>query len=230
MRQTIYISIALLFLSCSLTVAQEWSKEDSIWLKNVLEGKEELKINEATKKAIEEGRLIDPSRIIDMDKKTDLELNKESENPGRRDSVRMRVIDPYSMPPAVYALYILYMEKMDSAYRIQSLVITEDERKALEALTPYGASAIYLYPEGFAPGFGGNVDFNHALSMLFSAQYRRKVYNRTHATAYKSYYDSGFASPIRITERERKQLNNAINSYKPSINTMPGQRRGGIDN
>jgi hypothetical protein len=206
-------------------LAQEWSKEDSIWLQKVLEGKEELIINEATKKAIEEGRLIAPSRM----KETDLDLNKDFDNTGVPDDSRIRGIDPYSMPPAVFALYVLYMEKMDSIYQIKSLIITADERKMLESLLPTGTlQSFYFNTKGYMPGFGRVHDFNHMLSMVFSSHYRQLYRNSKNATAYKNYNDAGFTRPFRITEHERKQLNKSVNSKRPSIVVSHG-RRGGID-
>ena len=42
----------------SYVSAQQWTKKDSIWLQNVLSGKEKLELNPETKKAIESGELI----------------------------------------------------------------------------------------------------------------------------------------------------------------------------
>ena len=225
------LSAIFIFFSCTLVLSQEWTKEDSIWLQKVLDGKDTLKINEETKKAIEEGRLIAPSWLKNVDTDFELELSKEFDNAGTPDSIRIPNFDPYTMPPAVYALYVLYIEKMDSAYQVRSLVITEDERKNLEALLPTGVSGFYPYTSDYSPGFSsGGHDFNHALSMLFSAQYRRLMHNRKYFTSYKYYYDVGGAgNPVRITERERKQLNQSLNNKRISINVAPQNRRGGID-
>ena len=212
-------------------MAQEWSKEDSIWLQNVLEGRDTLKINDETKKAIEEGRLIMPSWMKEMDTDFNPELSKDFDDMGKPDSPRMHSLDPYTMPPAVYALYVLYLEKMDSAYQINSLILTEDERKQLETLLPAGADIFYPYAPDYNPGFViGGQDFNHVLSMIFSAQYRRLMYNRKHATAYKNYYDAGGAvRPFRITDHERKQLNQSVNNKRTSIKVSSGTKKSGID-
>jgi len=223
--------IYILLFSFELIMAQEWSKEDSLWLHNVLEGKEELIINEDTRKVIEGGRVILPAWLRDNDPNAILELNKELDEAGIPDSLRIRRLNPYAMPPAVFALYVLYIERMDSAFQIKSLIITDDDRKQLEALLPAGVGAFYPYTLNLNPGFtlGGN-DFNHMLSMVFSAQYRRLAYNRKHATAYKNYYDNGVERPIRITDHERKQLNRAVNSARPKIRLSIDNRIGGIDN
>jgi hypothetical protein len=109
-QRTMHKKIILLFLLIitinGIANAQYWSKEDSIWLKNMLEG-EEIKINEETKKAIEDGRLSVPSWMKNAENQLDkIELLKEFEDAQVPDSVRLRRIDPYTMPPAVFALYV----------------------------------------------------------------------------------------------------------------------------
>ena len=230
MNRKLSISGLLLLFSCALLLAQEWSKEDSLWLRNVLEGKETLKINEDTKKAIEEGRLIVPSWMKNNDTDSDMEVIKDFDNAGTPDSSRMYMIDIYSMPPSVYALYVLYIDKMDSAYQVKSLIITDEERKRLEALVP-GMNLFYPYASDHNPGFSIIMDFNDMLSMIFSARYRRIVHNWKHATAYKNYYDEGgIRRPIYISERERKQLTQSVNSTRPSVKINTGNKVGGIDN
>ena len=231
MRQKLSVFVFFLFLCCTCALAQEWSKEDSLWLQNVLEGKE-LKINEETKKAIEEGRLIVPSWMKRNDDLLDPELVKEFDNNGRVDSVRISRLDPYSMPPAVFALYVLYLEKLDSAFYIESIMISPEERKKLEKLLPTGTlRTFYTRTAGSTPGVGISIDFNDLLSMVFNARYRRIKHNSKHATAYKGYYDAGgIKKPFRLTELERKQINQSVNSIKTSLNVSAGPRRGGIDN
>ena len=210
-------------------MAQEWSKEDSLWLQNVLEGKDTLKINEETKKAIEDGRLIVPSWMKDMDTDIELELSKDFDDAGIPDVERIPNLNPYTMPPAVYALYVLYLEKMDSAYQIRSLIITDEERKQLEALLPTGAQIFYPFTADYLPGFYINTDLNHMISWVFSNQYRRIMYNRKHATAHKNYYNMGSERPFRITDYERKQLNQSVNRMRPSFKIATGNKTNGID-
>jgi len=226
--------VFLLLFPCMIVWTQEWSREDSLWLQNVLEGKEELKINDDTKKAIEEGRLIAPSWMRSADENLIQELLKDLDNAGAPDdSLRIRYFDPLTMPPAVFALYVLYLDKMDSLYAVKSLIITDDERKKLEALLPTGTvQAFYFNIPHYFPGFGITTDFNHLLSMVFSSHYRQLAHNRKHATAYRNYYDYGpeAAKPIRFSEQERKKLMQSVNSHKPPVKVSFGQRYNGIDN
>lgn len=208
--------------------AQYWSKEDSTWLKNVLEGGD-IKINEDTKKAIDEGRLIVPSWMKNADNQINkIELLKDFENAGVADSVRVQNVDPYSMPPAVFALYVLYMNKVDSIYKSNTCMLTvEDQKRLREMLPPEVRDKVYTtHTSG---GIGG-MDFNNLLSMVFSPSYRRKAHNAKHATAYKNYYDAGAIQPIGLTEREKRQLRQTVINMKSSAIREPGgMRRNGID-
>ena len=214
MKKNSTVFIVLLFFSCMNAFAQEWSREDSLWLKNVLEGKEKLKINEDTKKAIDEGRLIVPQWMRDNDSYTKPELEKDFDDTGVPDSIRFHRIDPYTMPPGVFALYVLYMEEIEPVYQAAGIILTDEEIEELKALQPPGKPR----------------DFNRTLSMLFSSHYRQLERNKKTATAYKDYYDAGAIKPIRISEHERKQLNQAVNSRRPAIKVTAGQKINGIDN
>ncbi|MDR1223430.1 MAG: hypothetical protein LBL07_11220 [Tannerella sp.] len=223
--------IILLFLFITVIAgtvnAQYWSKEDSTWLKSVLEGGE-IRINEDTKKAIEDGRLIVPSWMKSSDNQIDnIELLKDFDHAGAIDSARIQSIDPYSMPPAVFALYVLNMNKMDSIYESSTCMLTaEDQKKLREMLPPEVRDKIYV-TQGIG-GIGG-MDFNHLLSMVFSPSYRRLAHNAKHATAYKNYYDAGAIKPIGLTEREKKQLRQTVRNIKTSAGREPGMKRNGID-
>ena len=230
MKQKLSVLIFILFFFCTLISAQEWSKEDSIWLKNVLEGKEELIINDETKKAIEEGRLIMPSWMRNVEQNSNLELLMDFENIGvPDDSLRIRNFDPLTMPPAVFALYVLYLDKMDSIFNINALMLTEEARKILETQIPTGS--FYPHTSDYSPGFSlRGMDFNHSLSMIFSAKYRQTSKLRQNATAYKGYYNNGIApGKISFSEQERKQLNNIVNSKRPSVKVTYGRRMNGVD-
>ena len=218
------LSFLFFFFSCSLIQAQEWTREDSIWLQKVLEGKEELKINEDTKRAIEEGRLILPSWMRSNDEKSKPELLMDFDDVGiRDDSSRFRDFDPLTMPPAVFALYVLYLDRMDSTFNISALM-TDEVRKELESLIPTGSNVSYT--AGSYPG----LDFNHALSMLFSAKYRRLMLNRKHATAYKNYYEGGIPpGRVSFSEQDRIQLNKMVTNKKASFKVNYGSKRNGID-
>ena len=230
MIKKILILCISIISSYGIINAQDWSKEDSIWLINVLEGKYDLRINEDTKKAIEDGKLIIPSWMKnDEGKINDIDILRDFDNAGAPDSARIHNVDPYSMPPAVYAMYVLYMEKMDSIFESRAMVLsTEDKDKLMEAL-PASARNRFYYTE-YGGGIGG-YDFNHLLSMIFNPSYRQKAHNRKHATAYKGYYDEGAIRAVNITENERRQLRQSMQNARPTISVGRTSefRRSGID-
>ena len=233
MANKIFILCIFVISSYGIISAQEWSKEDSIWLINVLEGKFDLKVNDDTKKAIEDGRLIVPSWMKnDNGNPAGIEIISDFDEAGAYDSARVHSVDPYSMPPAVYAMYVLYMGKMDSIFESRAMVLSsEDKNKLMEAL-PLNARSRFYYNEYGGGGIGGN-DFNHLLSMVFSPTYRRIAHNRKHATAYKGYYDENAVKvpSITLNERELRQLRQSLKDIKPSSYPVrtSGIRRNGID-
>jgi hypothetical protein len=221
------LTIFLIITSFGFLTAQDWSREDSIWIKNVIEGKEELKLNEETLKAIEEGLLIVP-QWMQGEKRNLQELIKDFENASRRDSTELDRINPLSMPPAVFALYVLYIDKVDSINASQTIMLSEAEKERLRDELPPGETTIYVGNLGTGASSGvlvGNLDFNHALSMIFSSQYRRLQYNKKHATAYKFYYDEGAIQPsFKWTESEKRRLNKDVQNRRKvnfKIKTSP---------
>jgi hypothetical protein len=215
------------------TFAQQWSQADSVWLRNFLEGGA-IEVNEDTQRAIREGQLIVPSwmKKNDADGLKSIELLKDPENVSAvPDSFHIRNVDPYSMPPAVFALYVLYINKVDSLSETMTCMLTTEEKAKLEELLPAGtAQALSLRTSDDTPGATLSTDFNYLLATLFSPLYRRRMYNARHATAYKNYYDAGVMPASRFTEREKRQLRQAVNALKIStIIHDPAIKRNGID-
>ncbi|MDR2913467.1 MAG: hypothetical protein LBV74_01295 [Tannerella sp.] len=226
MAKRFYILCICIISSCGFINAQEWSKEDSIWLINILEGKINLDINEDTKKAIEDGRLVTPLWMNSEDNKYGIGMIKDFEQ-GIDDSTRIHSVDPYSMPPAVYAMYVLYMEKMDSIYESRTFMLSAEERNKLEEAMPPSARNRFYYNEQV--GGVGNLDFNHILCMVFSPSYRQKMHNKKHATSYKNYYDEGAIKPIIMNERERRELRQSLINVSIKNSNMPGAKSNPID-
>ncbi|MDR2774295.1 MAG: hypothetical protein LBC19_06055 [Tannerella sp.] len=228
MAKKILIFCLLAIASSGLINAQNWSREDSLWLRTVIGGNGDVKINEDTKKAIEEGRLIVPPWMKNSENKVDnVEILKDFDDAGRFDSVRVQSIDPYSMPPAVFALYVLYMHKVDSINASMTCLLSAEEQESLASFLPPEARKGF-YVSSVTGGFGG-MDFNDLLSMTFSPSYRRKKYNAKYAVAYKNYYDAGIMPPKGLTEQERKRIRQDLRNFKVSKDVTIGMKRHGID-
>ena len=248
---TLFVSI---LFSCGIINAQNWTKEDSTWLINVMEGNFDLKINEDTKKAIEDGRLNVPSWMKSDDGRIkNIEISNDF-NAGAYDSARIHSIDPYSMPPAVYSMYVLYADKIDSILHATSLIITNEEKEMLTALLPTGTIQAFsityynnyrknpnvvtfanrgmdemFFQSAVGSSVGYTTDFNHIFSMVFSPLYRRKAQNSKNAIAYKAYYDEGAIRAVNIPERERRQMRQQVIKIRP-VNIKTSEfRQNGID-
>ncbi|MDR2232869.1 MAG: DUF4858 domain-containing protein [Tannerella sp.] len=232
MKHFVFV-IFMIVSSLQIMNAQSWSKEDSLWLQNYLEGREPLKLNEETLKAIEEGKLIVPSWMKDENGNV-RELIRDLDDAAALDSTyQLNRLDPLSMPPAVFALYVLYMDKVDSINASGTIMLSEAERNKLQEAIPPGERTIYIgnLGTGAPPGilFGGSHDFNHALSMIFSSTYRQQQKNRKNANAYKFYNDEGAMQPsFKLSEQEKRRLNNAVNNKRVNvkIKTSPNTLNG----
>lgn len=87
--------------------AQQWTKKDSIWLQNVLSGKEKLELNPETMKAIQSGSFInldEPASNMKMSPTTPLPILKDFTEYIRTDSTnRKKALK--DLPPGVFWLY-----------------------------------------------------------------------------------------------------------------------------
>jgi hypothetical protein len=218
MLKQILLSALLLLAVCGRTNAQNGSREDSLRFGSGTEEREDVKINEDIRKAIEEGRFVVSPRMRSNGMER-METPRYLDNTGIADSVRMQSLDPYSIPPSVFRLYVLYMHKIDSINARQTCLLSDEARQELEdAVPPETRTGPYV--SSTTGGIGG-MNFNHILSMVFSPSYRRRAYNATHAVAYKNYYDEGALPPARFTEHERRQLRQSLRNIRISVHTAP---------
>jgi hypothetical protein len=189
--------------------------EDSIWFRNVMEGTETFKLNDETIKAIEEGRLIIPQWMKSPDNKMNpIELLHGLNNDNIPDSLRIIKIDPYSLPPGVLRLYIMYtMNDVDSIQNNIPYELSDDEIELLKRLSP-----------------GGGGDFNHGLSMIFSPSYRRMVISARNAKAHKGYNTNYINPSLKLTERERNEIRKSVNEMYRKSATNYGKKSNPIDN
>lgn len=87
--------------------AQQWTKKDSVWLQNVLSGKEKLELNPETMKAIQSGSLInldEPASNMKLSPVSPLPILKDFSEYIKADTTR-RKIALKDLPPSVFWLY-----------------------------------------------------------------------------------------------------------------------------
>lgn len=107
------IILLLICLSNAETIYAQWTEKDSVWLRNVLSGKEELKLNPEALKAIQSGTLINteepasrmkmapqqsPSQSIQKDFSEYVHPKDPDYNPNRKVALK-------DLPPAVFMRY-----------------------------------------------------------------------------------------------------------------------------
>lgn len=107
------IILLLICLSNTEYLYAQWTEKDSVWLQNILSGKEKLQLNPEALKAIQSGTLINteepasqmimapehsPAQSIQKDFSEFVRPSDTDENPHRKVALK-------DLPPAVFRLY-----------------------------------------------------------------------------------------------------------------------------
>ena len=106
MRKQLFIVMLICLRGADYMSAQQWTKKDSVWLQNVLSGKEKLELNPETMKAIQSGSLInldEPASEMKMAPVTPLPILKDFTEYIQTDSTNRKKA-PKDLPPGVFWL------------------------------------------------------------------------------------------------------------------------------
>lgn len=125
----------LICLNSTQYVLAQWTKKDSVWLQNALSGKEKLKLNEETMKAIQSGSLInlgEPASHMQMVPTTKLPVLKDFSEYIHADSTQHKTALK-DLPPSVFWLYAPEPGKILPVYQF-----ILDEVKRNPITTPAG--------------------------------------------------------------------------------------------
>ncbi|MDR1344665.1 MAG: DUF4858 domain-containing protein [Tannerellaceae bacterium] len=170
--------ILLLVVFCTQyaeSVYSQWTREDSVWLQDVLSGKKELRLNKDVLKAIESGTLINTDGGNSL-------LNYEP-NPSSLNSLISKDFSEYLMPlengKAINSFNI-----PPSVFMLMDLNVPGPKYKINEAA--------FNIPQSAKKGpvrttFGVSLSFDDALKYIFMPSERAKIRNRKNANAWKSY-------------------------------------------
>ena len=97
--------IGFLLCFCIPCVYAQWTKQDSIWLQNVLDGKDTIKLNPEYQKAIESGTLIDTETPVGeqkLAKPSQIPITKDFSQYVQRDNTTKRKVPLKDLPPGVF--------------------------------------------------------------------------------------------------------------------------------
>lgn len=160
-----YMFIGLLCLvqqAFNILSAQEWSREDSLWLQNIRAGTDTLRLNPEFQKAIKEGSFINtgtpPGRVL-LDAPSVLPILKDFSEYVKNDSTlndSIRHIDITSVPPCVFLLYHGGLDSVprinSEAYTPQRTLLPKEEIKIGKLPVGVGVGARNLYSKEVRDG------------------------------------------------------------------------------
>lgn len=193
----ILLPLSLILLSINLHA--QWTKEDSVWIEGVKSGRIKLELNPETKRAIEEGRLIDtenPNAKL-LEYSSQLPIFKEFTNI-RPEDEEYEVIDLSSLPPAV----LMILEVPDSTSQRSFVYVAPKKNYISMKKIPIGTKGIYITAHtgelnpivkdgqskgGAMAGIGYAFSMEDLLRYAFMPSERAKKRNRKYATAWKYY-------------------------------------------
>lgn len=177
MRKYSLLLLVFLYLSAPL-FAQEWTAQDSLWLRRVLSGEEKLQLNDAARKAIRNGTLLFADSA---------HVRQPQQAPAERPIFQ---IDASIQPPGMSARSAIAL--LPPSVHILSDLDAFDPMPIVpqSAILPYTNIAVdwteKMIPNGFVSrsiGFSAE----DLLRTLFWASHRAKMRNRKIATSWKTY-------------------------------------------
>jgi len=179
----------------------QWTEKDSIWLENVLSGREELKLNNETQKAIKEGSFLHDKYPLNKPLVAPpiLPITKDFTDIITPDSA-LNAIDFDHLSPEVVILKRL--KEMDSlkvntdAFKLPQTVIPKDKIRIGDSPVSIAVGAQNLFSPEVKDGqrrgsIGGSATFTYSLNdfllFIFSRKERQKRKNRKKAEQLKFY-------------------------------------------
>ena len=181
------ILLTIWILSAAQLFAQ-LTPTDSVWLHNVLTGKEELRLNDETMRAIRSGPLINLGKPPSTFLQSPLEFPIARTfylKPEATKTVK-NGLNPDSLDPYLYFKYFFIFadippiteKKPIPGFDMRGVNL---KKNPLAPVDPKQGVTI-MRPYGVRPAYGATLsvegDFNDVLSRMFSPTYRRRIYNR----------------------------------------------------
>jgi hypothetical protein len=166
--------------------AQEWTTKDSLWLQRVVNGNEKIRLNDATRKAINSGTLIRNPLVPEQLK------SSPSEMPIVRSFEGITVPEskpkPHDVPVGVYKVWVSNRKDTFPVIRTEAYKISKkfmEELKAKDMLTHRKTTVDDPFTLG--SGGGGSTSFEDIFRTIFWPSHRAKKRNAKNANAWKTY-------------------------------------------
>lgn len=208
------IVIWLFFLlNGTMCVYAQWAEQDSVWLQEIVSGKDTLRLNPEAEKAIREGRLInhETSEPQLLEAPPLLPIIIDFSDAGTPDSEAQQV-DYSTVPPAVFRRS-QWLQRPDSslvidsgAYALPAIIIPKEKIQIGNSPVSVAVGAQNLFPAEVRNGpregsvgitVGASFSLQDVLLYIFSKKERQKRKNRKRAEQLE-YYDS--LNPSTIDE------------------------------
>ncbi|MDR0536885.1 MAG: hypothetical protein LBH04_02380 [Tannerellaceae bacterium] len=199
MKKLIFIFAVAIFTT--EVIHAQWTKEDSTWLGNVLSGKEELRLNQETIKAIRSGTFLNLGEPIakPLSYPIQLQIQSQFENIAAFDTTRFpNELNPDIMDPYLYFKYFFTFVKLPPLKEERKATGFDLSNISMEdaPLRPRDPRTVVTMAPSHMPGelnaytitirlWTG--DAASIFAHVFSSVYRRRMYNMQHAKAWKIY-------------------------------------------
>ncbi len=205
-------------LSISGSLQAQWTAKDSLWLQNVLAGRDSVRLNPETMRAIQGGTFLHPETPVSpmLANPSELPLLKDFSEyiPKQEDTIRRKValID---LPPGVFWWHVVKEPPADRGNQVHP-----------DFFKFYYPDWLGTVPQDhmgrMKPGGQGRADFAHGLNMLFSPEYRQHYKNKLRAeVSLKAYKE---APSEEMVKRMRKYREQQRELPLPLV-TYPGEKR-----
>ena len=188
MRKYNCLFIIVFWGLCIAVYSQEWTAEDSLWMQRVQEGTKTIRLNEATRKAIESGTLIRDPMFSKQLKSSPSEMPIIKSFEGITAPVNKP--KPQDLPLSVYKIYVQNLNMKDSLPVVPKMALSLSaeqiaELKNLDKLTPRKATVDD--PLTIRSGASGSFSAEDILRTIFLPSHRAKKRNAKNANAWKTY-------------------------------------------
>ncbi len=191
----------VVYLSCSVFVQAQWTAKDSLWLQNMLSGKDSIRLNPETMRAIQGGTFLHPETpstpmLINPSK---LPILKDFSNYIQEEEDTVRKVAMKDLPPGVFWRHQLKESPADRRNQISPGFFKVYYTDWLNTVPMDHMGRMQTSGQGTA-------DFAHTLNYMFSSEYRQHYKNKLRAeVSLKEYKEAPSEEMVKRMKKFREQ-------------------------